>query len=108
MTSISNHSFIDFILSCNGVSSLRTKTFATFSISPSDPTFSGLCQHAAHARTSRYITDTTKERYHQCQNVNCSATFITYESVQRYIVKPGEVHAVRPHPLPSGQQIMWM
>lgn len=41
-------------------------------------------------------------------NVNCSATFITYESVQRYIVKPGEVHAVRPHPLPSGQQIMWM
>ncbi|ECE6191809.1 prophage transcriptional regulator OgrK, partial [Escherichia coli] len=55
-----------------------------------------------------YITDTTKERYHQCQNVNCSATFITYESVQRYIVKPGEVHAVRPHPLPSGQQIMWM
>jgi transcription elongation factor Elf1 len=37
-----------------------------------------LCQHAAHARTSRYITDTTKERYHQCQNVNCSATFITY------------------------------
>ena len=67
-----------------------------------------LCQHAAHARTSRYITDTTKERYHQCQNVNCRATFITYESVQRYIVKPGEVHAVRPHPLPSGQQIMWM
>ena len=41
-----------------------------------------LCQHAAHARTSRYITDTTKERYHQCQNVNCSATFITYESVR--------------------------
>ncbi|EIT7713563.1 DNA-binding transcriptional regulator [Escherichia coli] len=70
--------------------------------------FRRVCQHAAHARTSRYITDTTKERYHQCQNVNCSATFITYESVQRYIVKPGEVHAVRPHPLPSGQQIMWM
>ncbi|MBJ5636613.1 prophage transcriptional regulator OgrK, partial [Salmonella enterica subsp. enterica serovar Typhimurium] len=23
-----------------------------------------LCQHAAHARTIRYITDTTKERYH--------------------------------------------
>lgn len=67
-----------------------------------------LCQYAAHARTSRYITDTTKERYHQCQNVNCSATFITYELVQRYIVKPGEVHAVWPHSLPSGQQIMWM
>ena len=36
-----------------------------------------LCQHAAHARTNRYITDTTKERYHQCQNVNCSATFLS-------------------------------
>ncbi|WP_024142894.1 DNA-binding transcriptional regulator [Salmonella enterica] len=67
-----------------------------------------LCQHAAHAHKSRYMTDTTKERYHQCQNVNCSATFITFESVQRYIVKPGEVNAVRPHPLPSGQQTMWM
>lgn len=45
-----------------------------------------LCQHAAHARTSRYMTDTTKERYHQCQNVNCSATFITFESVQRALL----------------------
>ncbi|EGB7051883.1 TPA: ogr/Delta-like zinc finger family protein [Salmonella enterica subsp. enterica serovar Havana] len=29
-----------------------------------------LCQYAAHARTSRYITDATKERYYKCQNVN--------------------------------------
>lgn len=81
---------------------------AVLGVAKDSAEMAALCQHAAHARTSRYITDTTKERYHQCQNVNCSATFITYESVQRYIVKPGEVHAVRPHPLPSGQQIMWM
>ncbi|EDP8647446.1 ogr/Delta-like zinc finger family protein [Salmonella enterica] len=33
-----------------------------------------LCHTAAHARTSRYVTDTTKERYHQCTNINCSCT----------------------------------
>ncbi len=42
MTSWPSQPFISRILSCNGISSLRTKTFATFSISPSDPTFSGL------------------------------------------------------------------
>ncbi|MCF9035225.1 ogr/Delta-like zinc finger family protein, partial [Acinetobacter nectaris] len=30
-----------------------------------------ICKHAAHTRTSRYITDTIKEIYYQCQNVEC-------------------------------------
>nr|DAE40436.1 MAG TPA: DNA-binding transcriptional regulator [Caudoviricetes sp.] len=47
------------------------------------------CHFAAHARTSRYFTDTTKERYHQCTNINCSATFVTTETVERFIVSPG-------------------
>ncbi|MGF6436348.1 transcriptional regulator NrdR family protein [Kosakonia sp. 1610] len=47
------------------------------------------CHFAAHARTSRYFTDTTKERYHQCTNINCSATFVTTEAVERFIVSPG-------------------
>lgn len=68
-----------------------------------------LCRTAAHARTSRYFTDTTKERYHQCTNINCSCTFVTTETVERYIVKPGEVVPALPHPLPNGQQsIPWM
>ena len=29
-----------------------------------------LCQTAAHAKSSRYISKETKERYHQCQNIN--------------------------------------
>lgn len=37
------------------------------------------CHYAAHARTSRYFSDTTKERYHQCTNINCSCTFVTTE-----------------------------
>jgi hypothetical protein len=40
-----------------------------------------LCHTTAHARTSRYFTDTTKERYHQCTNINCSCTFVTTETV---------------------------
>ncbi|EFA4229270.1 TPA: ogr/Delta-like zinc finger family protein, partial [Escherichia coli] len=36
-----------------------------------------LCQDAAHARSSRYLSTETKERYHQCQNINCGCTFVT-------------------------------
>ncbi|WP_097737489.1 ogr/Delta-like zinc finger family protein, partial [Escherichia coli] len=47
-----------------------------------------LCQDAAHARSSRYLSTETKERYHQCQNINCGCTFVTHESLARFIVKP--------------------
>lgn len=47
-----------------------------------------VCKHAAHTRTSRYITDTMKEIYYQCRNVECSATFKAIESVDRIISKP--------------------
>jgi glutamate-1-semialdehyde aminotransferase len=62
------------------------------------------CQHAAHARSSRYLSQTTKERYHQCQNINCSATFKTHESLACIIVEPGQINAVLPHPDKMGQQ----
>ncbi|EAT3906520.1 transcriptional regulator, partial [Salmonella enterica] len=42
-------------------------------------------------------------------NINCSCTFVTTETVERYIVKPGEVVPALPHPMPNGQQsIPWM
>ncbi|SFR13791.1 Ogr/Delta-like zinc finger [Enterobacter sp. kpr-6] len=66
------------------------------------------CKQAAHARTSRYVTENTKERYHQCTNINCSCTFVTMESVQRLIVTPGKVNFAPPHPSPAGQQQMWL
>ncbi|MCF8998269.1 ogr/Delta-like zinc finger family protein [Acinetobacter nectaris] len=47
-----------------------------------------ICKHAAHTRTSRYITDTIKEIYYQCQNVECSATFKAIESLDRIISQP--------------------
>ncbi|MEQ5220494.1 ogr/Delta-like zinc finger family protein [Providencia alcalifaciens] len=53
-----------------------------------------LCGELARIRTSRYITNETKENHNQCQNVNCSATFISHESVSRFIVKPNKVNSV--------------
>ena len=55
------------------------------------------CQTAAHAKSSRYISRETKERYHQCQNVNCSCTFKTHESVAGIIVEPGQINRVPLH-----------
>jgi hypothetical protein len=46
-----------------------------------------LCGHVAHTRSSRYLSESTKERYHQCRNINCSCTFATHESVARVITR---------------------
>ncbi|MCR0997659.1 ogr/Delta-like zinc finger family protein [Serratia rubidaea] len=66
-----------------------------------------LCQTAAHARTSRYLSQHTKERYHQCQNINCGHTFKTMETYDSAIMTT----AVPPHPIGANvghQQVMWM
>lgn len=43
------------------------------------------CGHAAHARTSHILSDNVKRRYHQCRNIECSATFRTMESIEEII-----------------------
>ncbi|WP_210507004.1 ogr/Delta-like zinc finger family protein [Pantoea ananatis] len=53
-----------------------------------------LCQTAAHAKSSRYVSKETKERYHQCQNINCSCTFKRHETVTGMIVSPGQINKV--------------
>ncbi|WP_072055902.1 ogr/Delta-like zinc finger family protein [Tatumella morbirosei] len=47
-----------------------------------------ICNKPAHTRTSRYLTDTTKEAYYQCQDITCSCTFKTIESLERIICAP--------------------
>ncbi|HEJ9652840.1 TPA: ogr/Delta-like zinc finger family protein, partial [Proteus mirabilis] len=47
-----------------------------------------VCGHAAHTRSSQQISSDTKERYNQCQNINCGATFVSHETVTRFISKP--------------------
>lgn len=55
-----------------------------------------LCGSVAHTRSSRYLNESTKERYHQCRNINCSCTFATHESVARVIVSPGDIIPAHP------------
>ncbi|HDV7151525.1 TPA: DNA-binding transcriptional regulator [Yersinia enterocolitica] len=66
-----------------------------------------LCRTAAHARSSRYLSEQTKERYHQCTNINCSCTFATHETVDRIIVNPGETKPAPPHPSRNNQAVFW-
>ncbi|EDY6979481.1 levansucrase regulator, partial [Salmonella enterica] len=54
-------------------------------------------------RSSFQVTDSTKERYCQCQNINCGSTFVTHETVVRFIVTPALVNNAHPHPTVSGQ-----
>jgi len=61
------------------------------------------CGYAAHTRSSYQVTDKTKERYCQCQNINCGSTFVTHETIVRYIVTPGEIVMAEPHPSVGGQ-----
>ncbi|WP_416262345.1 ogr/Delta-like zinc finger family protein [Gibbsiella quercinecans] len=57
-----------------------------------------LCGQASHTRSSSYITSTTKERYHQCTNINCGCTFATHETLTRIISRPQVVDPVQPQP----------
>ncbi|PLR40934.1 hypothetical protein CYR55_03160 [Chimaeribacter californicus] len=57
-----------------------------------------LCKHTAHARSSRYLSDATKERYHQCTNINCGHTFKSLETITDAIMTPGRVNPVPFHP----------
>ncbi|HGJ5883860.1 ogr/Delta-like zinc finger family protein [Arsenophonus sp.] len=56
-----------------------------------------LCGHAAHTRSSHQISENTRERYNQCQNINCGATFVSHESLTRFIARPGKIDPVTPH-----------
>ncbi len=56
-----------------------------------------LCGELARTRSSRDVTTETKERYNQCTNINCGATFVSHESLSRFITKPHLIEAVIPH-----------
>lgn len=65
-----------------------------------------LCGTAAHTRSSYQLSDKTKERYYQCQNLNCGCTFKSHETISDLIMQPGIVKHVDPHPTPGGQECM--
>ncbi|EMH4075461.1 ogr/Delta-like zinc finger family protein [Serratia marcescens] len=49
------------------------------------------CCYPSHIRTSRYITHTVKESYYQCQNISCSSTFKTIETLDKLISSPNNI-----------------
>ncbi|ENR5391179.1 ogr/Delta-like zinc finger family protein [Providencia rettgeri] len=55
------------------------------------------CGHAAHTRSSYQVSSETKERYNQCQNINCGCTFVSHESVTKIICKPKLINEVKNH-----------
>ncbi len=46
------------------------------------------CRQPAHTRTSRYVSENLKQRYHQCTSLECSATFRTSETLDGVIRQP--------------------
>nr|WP_241673406.1 ogr/Delta-like zinc finger family protein [Ewingella americana] len=50
-----------------------------------------LCTHVSYIRTSRYITDKTKEAYYQCANLDCSCAFKTIESISKVINRESRI-----------------
>ncbi|WP_241574738.1 ogr/Delta-like zinc finger family protein [Rosenbergiella nectarea] len=61
------------------------------------------CGQAAHTRSSFRVSERTKERYCQCQNINCRATFVTHETFVRFIATPTIVNHAAAHPQMNGQ-----
>ncbi|MBE3471062.1 ogr/Delta-like zinc finger family protein [Enterobacter cloacae complex sp. P15RS] len=49
---------------------------------------------------SRYLSDNVKQRYHQCMNIECSATFRTLGSIDGVIRSPA-TEPVIPAPAPA-------
>ncbi|WP_071783587.1 ogr/Delta-like zinc finger family protein [Pantoea sp. AS-PWVM4] len=64
------------------------------------------CKHAAHTRSSVQLSENTKERYNQCQNINCGCTFKSLETVTDIIMCPGKVTPVPPHPSRTGDRAL--
>jgi len=47
-----------------------------------------LCASPTHTKSSRYLCDHIKERYCQCTNLKCSATFRTAEQFVHMVSSP--------------------
>jgi len=65
------------------------------------------CKSPAHAKSSRYMSEQVKERYHQCTNLDCSCTFKTHENITKVITCPPqqELHPVAPEPQNKAQTL---
>lgn len=63
------------------------------------------CKSTANTRTSRYLSENVKQRYHQCTNIECSATFRTIESIDGVIRAAPEKPAPAPVTPPPPRKV---
>ncbi|EPD3399125.1 MULTISPECIES: Ogr/Delta-like zinc finger protein [Klebsiella] len=56
------------------------------------------CGANARTRTSRRLSEFTIRQYHQCQNLECSESFTTLNTVERRVTK----RSTSADPLPPG------
>ncbi len=56
------------------------------------------CGANARTRTSRRLSEFTIRQYHQCQNLECSESFTTLNTVERRVTK----RSTSSEPLPPG------
>lgn len=45
------------------------------------------CGRKARAVATKVMTDLTREKQYQCSNVLCSSTFVTTETIARFLIK---------------------
>ncbi len=66
------------------------------------------CKSPAHAKSSRYMSEQVKERYHQCTNLDCSCSFKTHENIVKVITCPPQAEpataTATPPPAPGWEK----
>lgn len=60
-----------------------------------------ICGAMARTRTSRRLSEMTIRQYHQCQNLECSTTFTTLNSVEKLVTKRGPREKLPPDFIPQ-------
>ncbi|MEZ0583253.1 ogr/Delta-like zinc finger family protein [Erwinia sp. STN24] len=58
------------------------------------------CSAMARTRTSRRLTEMTIRQYHQCQNLECSRTFTTLNTVEREVTQRSNAQSLPPDFVP--------
>ena len=60
-----------------------------------------ICGAVARTRTSRRLSEMTIRQYHQCQNFECSITFTTLNSVEKFVTKRSQCEVLPPDFIPQ-------
>ncbi|WP_083239646.1 ogr/Delta-like zinc finger family protein [Vibrio scophthalmi] len=47
------------------------------------------CHCRSATFTSKSVSDTTRETYHQCKNLNCSTVFVTHTTLSHIVTPTG-------------------